>query len=94
MTDFLHDGEAVNRPNNAMDIYLKELGAESPMLVKMIMQSIHKNNKRHIKHIGSKRFGVQYTLKGIYTHNELLYFHLQLKNASNVPFTVDYITLK
>ena len=32
MTDFLHDGEAVNRPNNAMEIYMKELGQESPLL--------------------------------------------------------------
>ena len=77
MTDFLHDGEAVNRPNNALAVYMKELGQESPLLVKLIMQSIHKNNKREIKHIGSKRFGIQHTLKGIYTHNELLYFHLQ-----------------
>lgn len=94
MTDFIHDGEAVNRPNNAMDVYLKELGNESPLLVKLIMQSIHKNNKREIKHIGSKRFGIQYTLKGIYTHNGLLYFHLQLKNSSNVPYIVDYLTFK
>ncbi|SFL08771.1 Bacteroides conjugative transposon TraN protein [Porphyromonadaceae bacterium KH3CP3RA] len=94
MTDFIHDGETVNRPNNAMDVYLKELGNESPLLVKLIMQSIHKNNKREIKHIGSKRFGIQYTLKGIYTHNGLLYFHLQLKNSSNVPFSVDYLTFK
>ncbi len=94
MTDFIHDGEAVNRPNNAMDIYMKELGNESPLLVKLIMKSIHKNDKREIKHIGSKRFGIQHTLKGIYTHNGLLYFHLQLKNSSNVPFDVDYLTFK
>lgn len=94
MTDFLHDGEAVNRPNNALAVYMKELGQESPLLVKLIMQSIHKNNKREIKHIGSKRFGIQHTLKGIYTHNELLYFHLQLKNSSNVPFNIDYIIFK
>ena len=94
MTDFIHDGEAVNRPNNAMEIYMKELGSESPLLVKLIMKSIHKNNNREIKHIGSKRFGIQYTLKGIYTHNGLLYFHMQLKNSSNVPFDVDYITFK
>ncbi len=37
MTDFLHDGEAVNRPNNAQEIYLEKLGSESPMLVKLIM---------------------------------------------------------
>lgn len=79
MADFLHDGEAVNRPNNALDIYLQELGCESPLLVKLIMQSIYKNDRREIKHIGCKRFGVQYLLKGIYVHNDLLYFHLQLK---------------
>ncbi len=94
MTDFIHDGEAVNRPNNAMEIYMRELGSESPLLVKLIMKSIYKNNDRKIKHIGSKRFGIQYTLKGIYTHNGLLYFHMQLKNSSNVPFDVDYITFK
>ena len=94
MADFLHDGEAVNRPNNALDIYLQELGCESPLLVKLIMQSIYKNDRREIKHIGCKRFGVQYLLKGIYVHNDLLYFHLQLKNSSNVPFNVDYLTFK
>jgi conjugative transposon TraN protein len=94
MTDFIHDGEAVNRPNNAMEIYMRELGSESPLLVKLIMKSIYKNDDREIKHIGSKRFGIQYTLKGIYTYNGLLYFHTQLKNSSNVPFDVDYITFK
>ena len=28
MKDFLHDGEAVNRPNNSQEVYLKELGSE------------------------------------------------------------------
>ena len=94
MCDFIHDGEAVNRPNNAQEIYLKELGSESPMLVRLIMKSIHKQNKREVKHIGCKRFGIQYLLKGIYTHNGLLYFHTEIKNQSNVPFDVDYITWK
>ncbi len=94
MCDFIHDGEAVNRPNNAQEIYLKELGSESPMLVRLIMKSIHKQNKREVKHIGCKRFGIQYHLKGIYTHNGLLYFHTEIRNQSNVPFDVDYITWK
>lgn len=94
MADFIHDGEAVNRPNNAQEIYLKELGKESPMLVHLIMKSIHKENKRKVKHIGSKRFGIQYLMKGIYVHSDLLYFHTEIKNQSNVPFDVDYITFK
>ena len=73
MCDFIHDGSAVNRPNNAQEIYLKELGSESPMLVRLIMK---------------------YLLKGIYTHNGLLYFHTEIKNQSNIPFDVDYITWK
>lgn len=94
MKDFIHDGEVVNRPNNAQEIYLTELGKESPLLVKLIMNSIYKNDRREIKHIGSKRFGIQFILKGIYSHNGLLYFHTQVKNSSNVPFSVDFVTFK
>ena len=94
MKDFIHDGSTVNRPNNAQEIYLKELGSESPMLVHLIMKSLHKEDKRKVKHIGCKRFGIQYLLKGIYVHNGLLYFYTEIKNQSNVPFDVDYITFK
>lgn len=94
MCDFIHDGESVNRPNNAMEIYLTELDNESPRLVRLIMKSVHENDKRRIRHIGSKRFGVQFLLKGMYTHSDLLYFHTQLKNTSHVPFDVDFITFK
>lgn len=94
MKDFIHDGSKVNRPNNALDIYLKELGSESPKLVQLINKSIYKENKRHVKHIGSKAFGIQYLLRGIYTHNGLLYFHTQVRNRSNVPFEVDFVTFK
>lgn len=94
MKDFIHDGSKVNRPNNALDIYLEELGCESPKLVQLINKSIHKENRRHVKHIGCKAFGIQYLLRGIYTHNGLLYFHTQIKNFSNVPFEVDFVTFK
>ena len=94
MKDFIHDGSTVNRPNNAQEVYLKELGQESPLLVRLIMKSIHKQDKRMVKHIGCKRFGIRYLLKGIYTHNGLLYFHAEIKNQSNVPFDVDYLTWK
>ena len=94
MTNFLHDGESVNRPNNAQEIYLEKLGQESPVLVKLIMKSIYKQNKREIKHIGSKRFGVQFLLKSIHINNGLLYFHTELKNTSNIAFDIDYVSFK
>ena len=52
MCDFIHDGSTVNRPYNAQEIYLQELGSESPMLVRLIMKSILGQNKREVKHIG------------------------------------------
>ena len=94
MCDFIHDGETVNRPNNAMEIYLQELGSESPRLVRLIMKSVHKQDKHWIKHIGCKRFGVRILLKGLYTHGDLLYFHTEVRNATHVPFDVDFVTFK
>ena len=94
MCDFIHDGETVNRPNNAMEIYLTELDNESPRLVRLIMKSVHERDKRRIRHIGCKRFGVQFLLVGLYSHGGLLYFHTQVKNTSHVPFDVDFVTFK
>ncbi len=94
MRDFMHDGIATNRPNNSFDIYLKELGSESPRVVYLINRAIYTDDKRHIKHIGGKRFGIQYTLKGIYSHNNLLYLHTQIKNSTNVAFEIDFVRMK
>jgi conjugative transposon TraN protein len=94
MADFLHQTWSETKPGNEIPVYLSDLGNESPYLVRLIMETIYKNNRTKIKHIGSRNFGIQYLLKGIYAHNELLFFHLQLKNASTVGYGVDYLTFK
>ena len=94
MADFIRNNKTADHPDNTTTVLLTDLGNESPLLVNLIMQSIYKNDRRGIKHISCKRFGIQYTLKGIYSHNNLLYFHTELKNSSNVPFNVDYNSFK
>jgi conjugative transposon TraN protein len=94
MRDFMHDGAAANRPNNSMEIYLKELGSESPRMVYLINRYIYQDDKRHIRHIGSKRFGIRYLLKGIYAHNNLLYLHTEIKNDTNAAFDIDFVRMK
>lgn len=94
MSDIVHSSGAGTSRGNNTDVYLEELGGESPLLVNRIMQSIYKNNRREVKHIGCKQFGMQYSLKGIFSHNNLMYFHTELKNLSNVPFNVDYISFR
>ncbi|WP_211641745.1 conjugative transposon protein TraN [Porphyromonas levii] len=81
-------------PSNRADIYFRELGNESPVLVKLIMQTIYQNNKREVKHIGAKQFGLRFQLRGLYAHNGLLYFHTRIDNESNMPFSVDFISFR
>ena len=69
MKDFLENGDTSDFSHTRMNIYFRELGNESPLLVKLIMQSIYKNNDRKVRHLGSKRFGIQFLIKGIYTYN-------------------------
>lgn len=93
MQDFLSPTEG-RLPSNRADIYFKELGSESPILVKLIMKSIYQNDKRTIKHVGAKQFGMRFLLRGLYAHNGLLYFHVRMDNESNMPYAVDFITFK
>lgn len=81
-------------PSNRADIYFKELGNESPVLVKLMMQTIYQNNRRTVKHIGAQQFGMKFLLRGLYAHNGLLYFHTRMENGTNMPYSVDFITFK
>lgn len=93
MQDFFsaHGGKLTS---NRSDIYFKELGNESPRIVKLIMTSIYQNDRRYIKHIGAKQFGIQFTLNSIYTHNGLLFFELALRNRTQMPYNVEFISFK
>lgn len=82
------------KPDNSMAVFRKELGKTSPHLVQQLMKTIHKQDKRQIKHIGAKGFGIQCLLKGIYTHEELLYFYVDIKNTSNLRYDIDFIRFK
>lgn len=79
---------------NHRDVLFKELGNTDPSLAKLLMEAIHKKNKRIIKHIASKSFGINFMLKGIYIHDGKFYFHTELQNDSALPFNIDFINFK
>ena len=91
MKDFLSPTDG-RLPSNRSDIYFKELGNESPVLVKLMMQTIYQNDKRTIKHIGAQQFGMKFLLRGLYAHNGLLYFHTRMENGTNMPYSVDSVS--
>ena len=94
MKDFLENGDTTDFSHTRMNIHFRELAGESPPLVKLIMQSIYKEDRREIRHLGCKRFGVQFLLKSVHSHNGLFYFHTETRNRSNVAFRTDFIRFK
>lgn len=76
------------------EVLFEELGNSSPSLAGLIMETIYKKDKGIIKHIGSKSFGIEFTLKAIYIHDGKYYFHTQLENRTAVPFQIDFINFK
>lgn len=79
---------------NGNDVLFEELGNNSPSLAALLLETIYKKDKRIVKHIGAKSFGIQFILKGIYIHNGKYYFHTELRNSTNVPFGIDFINFK
>ena len=79
---------------NENDVLFEELGKNSPSLAGLLLETIYNKDKRIIKHIGSKSYGIQFFLKGVYIHNGKFYFHTELRNKSNVPFQIDFVNFK
>lgn len=79
---------------NGNDVLFEELGGVSPSLAGLLLETIYKENKRVVKNIGTKSFGIQFLLKGIYIHNGKYYLHTELENRTNVPFQIDFINFK
>lgn len=79
---------------NGNDVLFEELGSNSPSLTSLLLETIYKEDKRIVKHIAAKSFGIQFFVKGIYIHNGKYYFHTELRNDTNVPFQIDFINFK
>lgn len=79
---------------NGNDVLFEELGNTLPSLAGLLLETIYKKDKRIVKHIGAKSFGIEFILKGIYIHNGKYYFHTQLTNRTNVPFGIDFMSFK
>lgn len=91
--DLLTMQKAVDKASGN-DVLFEELGSNSPSLAGLLLETIYKKDKRIVKHIGAKSFGIQFILKGIYIHNGKYYFHTELRNRTNVPFQIDFVNFK
>jgi len=83
-----------NDREDGKNVQFEELGFNPPSLAENVLKTVYHQNKRYIRHIASRSYGVQFVLKGIFVHNGKFYFHTELKNRSNVPYVVDFCTFK
>lgn len=75
-------------------VRLDALGGDDAARMSTVMEQIYNNDKPQIKHIGYKRYGLQTLLTGIHIDSEgWLYFSIEMRNDSHIPFDVDYIRL-
>lgn len=94
MKDFLHNEKLGNQSENSMEVYLSELGDESPLAVQMAMEKIYNSNRKMIRHVHSKQFGMEFLLRGIFIQNGLLFLQTEIKNTSDIPFDIDFLVFK
>ena len=94
MEDWLHKDPYSDFANRQMYIRLDELSGETHLTVNRIMYTILRRNVRDIKSVGSKRFGIEVLLRGVYVHGDLFYLHVSMRNRSKVAFDIDYIRFK
>lgn len=86
-------GELRERKRNLhQEVLFEEMSGSSVSVSQMILEAIIERNKRNIKHIGSKSFGIQYQLKGIYIHDGKYYLHTEIHNQTKIPFHIDFIS--
>lgn len=83
-----------DREWNSKPILFKELGRNTPYLVDELMGEIYNQDKHFIKQICTRKFGIEFLLKGIYINDNKFYFHTQIKNSSFVSFPIDFINFK
>jgi conjugative transposon TraN protein len=94
MKDLIHDHLNEDSRNSSTEIYFPEFGDSTPKEVNMNMKALYKNGKKEVRHINSKRNGIQFSLYGIYIQNDILYFYTEIKNTSDVSFDIDFIQWK
>lgn len=76
------------------DILFEEFRGNRASLIGLVMNAICRDNKKIVKHISCESYGIQFSLKGVYIQNGLLYFHTELVNKSNLPYQIDYVRFK
>ena len=76
------------------DVLFEDLKGSSSALTELIMENLYQKNNRTIKHIVSKNYGIQFSVRSLHVNDNKFYFALEVENSSNVAYTIEWINFK
>ncbi|UTG62097.1 conjugative transposon protein TraN [Elizabethkingia anophelis] len=76
------------------DVLFEDLKGSSSSLTELIMESLYRKNNRSIKHIVSKNYGIQFSVRSLHVNDNKFYFTLEVENSSNVAYTIEWVNFK
>ncbi|MBW7674256.1 conjugative transposon protein TraN [Chryseobacterium chendengshani] len=76
------------------DVLFEDLKGSSSSLTELIMKNLYEKGHRTIKHIASRSFGIQFSVRALHVNDNKYYFTLQLNNSSNVAYEIEGVNFK
>jgi len=76
------------------DVLFEDLKGSSSTRTELIMENLYQKKGRTIKHIVSKSYGIQFSLRSLYVNENKFYFTLEVENSSNVAYTIEWVNFK
>lgn len=76
------------------DVLFDDLRGSSSSLTKLIMENLYRKSRKTIKHIASKSFGIQFSVRALHVNDSKFYFTIEVDNSSNVSYDIEMINFK
>ncbi|WP_027378136.1 conjugative transposon protein TraN [Chryseobacterium daeguense] len=76
------------------DVLFEDLKGSSTSLIWLIMENLYRKSNRTIKHIASKSYGIEFSVRALHVNDSKFYFTLQVKNQSNVGYAIEWVNFK
>ncbi|AZB17550.1 conjugative transposon protein TraN [Chryseobacterium indologenes] len=76
------------------DVLFEELKGSSSTLTELIMENLYQKSNRTIKHIVSKSYGIQFSVRSLHVNDNKFYFTLEIENSGNVAYTIGWVNFK
>lgn len=76
------------------DVLFEDLRGSSSSLTELIMENLYEKSTKTIKHISSRSYGIQFSVRALHVNDSKFFFTLEVKNSSNVAYDIDLVNFK